>query len=423
MNRVNTKTRRSLSSQLLWAMTLLNLIATSAFTLYIYEHQKSVILRNIDNKLLVSAEAVRFIGDDFHNRIANPETITPEEYRLLLDRLSQFAVATQVDYLYTMVKRDGVVSFTLSSYTQEEFAQGYFNQLFSPYTEASAGLQTAFSAQQATYDQYQDQWGDFRSLFVPGRSSNGITYMIGVDLSLSGIDSELNNTLRDCLLIASAMFVLGVIISLLVIRSIQRVIRSLATDIGKLAQGHLYIQIHHPAHDELGQLANDTNRLANQLHRSISEVKGAADQLNLAAVQVADNSQHIAAGTDAVADQLTQVATASATMTRTALDIAKHCVTAATDAQQVTVATATATTQVTQTIAAMMYLGERMRDMATTLAQLSRHSEQISQIVETIEKIAKQTNLLALNAAIEAARAGAHGRGFAVVADEVQSVG
>jgi methyl-accepting chemotaxis protein len=56
------------------------------------------------------------------------------------------------------------------------------------------------------------------------------------------------------------------------------------------------------------------------------------------------------------------------------------------------------------------------------IAGLSRKSEQIGGIVETITGIAGQTNLLALNAAIEAARAGEQGRGFAVVAEEVRKL-
>ena len=72
--------------------------------------------------------------------------------------------------------------------------------------------------------------------------------------------------------------------------------------------------------------------------------------------------------------------------------------------------------------AEMSALSEAVTESSNVIDDLAIHSEQITNIVNTIGGIAEQTNLLALNAAIEAARAGDQGRGFAVVADEVRQL-
>lgn len=67
--------------------------------------------------------------------------------------------------------------------------------------------------------------------------------------------------------------------------------------------------------------------------------------------------------------------------------------------------------------------GEKaIRNLMSSMHEISNSSKKIEEITNVIDDIAFQTNLLALNAAVEAARAGEQGKGFAVVAEAVRTL-
>jgi methyl-accepting chemotaxis protein len=77
---------------------------------------------------------------------------------------------------------------------------------------------------------------------------------------------------------------------------------------------------------------------------------------------------------------------------------------------------------VSETVSGMNAIKEQVETIAENILALSEQTQQIGEIIASVNDIAEQSNLLALNAAVEAARAGEHGRGFAVVANEVRSL-
>ena len=70
----------------------------------------------------------------------------------------------------------------------------------------------------------------------------------------------------------------------------------------------------------------------------------------------------------------------------------------------------------------MEVIRDRVETISHTISALSEHTQQIGDIISTVNEIAEQSKLLALNASIEAARAGEFGRSFSVVANEMRDL-
>ena len=174
--------------------------------------------------------------------------------------------------------------------------------------------------------------------------------------------------------------------------------------------------------DEFAEAAHWLNQFMEKLNTTMSSVSQTSQTLASATYELNSTADQMATSAEEVACQASSVATASEEMAATSNDIACNCHAAADSAQHAANTTQKGFDVVKYTVDGIRQRGENTRQTAITISTLGERSEQIGQIVGTIEDIADQTNLLALNAAIEAARAGEMGRGFAVVADEVRAL-
>jgi len=243
--------------------------------------------------------------------------------------------------------------------------------------------------------------------------------------------------LRSMLVTLLVCIAIGAVGVMLFANHIARPVKRIADETRLVSSGDLSsADLAIGSQDEIGGLANDFNRMKQQLRSLVERVASSSGQVtdasgdlqssieetNEASRSIAESVQQIAAGMETQAYNLDQSAKAMGEMAEGIGRIADTSSTAYEASVRSEQEAKQGYEQIGQSIERMQGVQAAIGGIADVMDTLNRRSAEIDDIVTVMTDIAAQTGLLSLNASIEAARAGEHGRGFAVVASEVNKL-
>lgn len=155
--------------------------------------------------------------------------------------------------------------------------------------------------------------------------------------------------------------------------------------------------------------------LTRQVGSAVAQVQSSSAELQAAATQQVTASREQASA-------MTEIATTITELLATSRQIAESAQRVSRIAEQTSESAKAGDATVERANQSISSIRRQVDQIVSQMLDLGKKSQQIGAVLDIVSELAEQTNILAINATIEAAGAGDAGRRFSVVADEIRKL-
>jgi len=172
--------------------------------------------------------------------------------------------------------------------------------------------------------------------------------------------------------------------------------------------------------DIISELATGIQQMLNSLNSLVARIQQSGVQVTSSATEIAATAKQQEATVTEQAATTNQIKATVTEITATSKELLNTMNEVTEVAWKTSEGANTGRSSLQSMEKTMHQMMEATESIGSKLAVLSEKAGNINTVVTTINRVADQTNLLSLNAAIEAEKAGEYGVGFAVVATEIR---